>query len=45
MPDEDVTLTPNYKQYYTITTTDDVTLKVDNDRSTATVSYTHMPKG
>lgn len=36
MPDEDVTLTPNYKQYYTITSTDDVTIKVDNDRSTAT---------
>ncbi len=36
MPDEDVTLIPNYKQYYTITSTDDVTIKVDNDRSTAT---------
>ena len=36
MPDENVTLTPNYKQYYTITSTDDVTIKVDNDRSTAT---------
>ena len=36
MPDKNVTLTPNYKQYYTITSTDDVTIKVDNDRSTAT---------
>lgn len=36
MPDKSVTLTPNYKQYYTITSTDDVTIKVDNDRSTAT---------
>lgn len=36
MPGNNVTLTPNYKQYYTITSTDDVTIKVDNDRSTAT---------
>ena len=36
MPGKSVTLTPNYKQYYTITSTDDVTIKVDNDRSTAT---------
>ena len=36
MPDNNVTLIPNYKQYYTITSTDDVTIKVDNDRSTAT---------
>ena len=36
MPDKSVTLIPNYKQYYTITSTDDVTIKVDNDRSTAT---------
>ena len=36
MPDKNVTLTPSYKQYYTITSTDDVTIKVDNDRSTAT---------
>lgn len=36
MPETNVTLTPNYKQYYTITSTDDVTIKVDNDRSTAT---------
>ena len=36
MPDKNVTLNPNYKQYYTITSTDDVTIKVDNDRSTAT---------
>lgn len=36
MPDKKVTLIPNYKQYYTITSTDDVTIKVDNDRSTAT---------
>lgn len=36
MPGNNVTLTPSYKQYYTITSTDDVTIKVDNDRSTAT---------
>ena len=36
MPETNVTLTPSYKQYYTITSTDDVTIKVDNDRSTAT---------
>ena len=36
MPDKNVTLTPSYKQYYTITSTDDVTIKVNDDRSTAT---------
>lgn len=36
MPETNVTLNPTYKQYYTITSTDDVTIKVDNDRSTAT---------
>ena len=36
MPETNVTLTPTYKQYYTITSTDDVTIKVNDDRSTAT---------